>query len=68
VSELSEHDRAELHRIELELTTDDPRLARLLGGFGRHRPRRLVGGPWLYIDIVVLAVLALIPLLVAFAG
>lgn len=65
MSELSEHDRAELHRIELELMTEDPRLAKLLGGFG-HRGHRLHASHWLYIDILVLTTLALIPLLVAF--
>ena len=65
MSELSEHDRAELHRIELELMTEDPRLARLLGGFGR-RTHRLRASRWLYIDILILTTLALIPLLVAF--
>lgn len=65
MSELSEHDRAELERIELELMAQDPRLARLLGGFGEHRPRRRKPGRWLYLDILLLAVLALVPLLVA---
>jgi Protein of unknown function (DUF3040) len=68
VSELSEHDRAELQRIELELMTQDPRLARLLGSFGRrgarrHRPHRVRR---LYLDILVLTLLAVVPLLVAF--
>ena len=68
MSELSEHDRAELQRIELELMTQDPRLARLLGSFGRRgtrlrRPHRV---RWLYVDILVLTLLAVVPLLVAF--
>jgi hypothetical protein len=73
MSELSEHDRAELDRIELELSVEDPRLARLLGGFGRRqareRGRRLRGlgvGRWLYADVLALVGLALIPLLIAF--
>lgn len=74
MSDLSEHDRAELERIELELMAQDPRLARLLGGFGRERPprrrttpgrRRRTPGRWLYLDVLLLAVLALVPLLVA---
>jgi hypothetical protein len=65
VSELSEHDRAELERIELELVAQDPQLARLLGSFGRRRPRRSNLARWLYLDILVLAVLALVPLLIA---
>lgn len=66
MSDLSEHDRAELERIELELMAQDPRLARLLGAFGRERPRRRrTPGRWLYLDILLLAVLALVPLLVA---
>lgn len=65
MSELSEHDRAELHRIELELMTEDPRLVRLLESFGRRRPRRRKQIRWLYLDILVLAGLALVPLLVA---
>jgi hypothetical protein len=70
VSELSEHDRAELQRIELELMAQDPRLARLLGGFGRPRPRGGRFRPqvrWLYLDILVLTVLAVVPLVVALA-
>lgn len=48
MSDLSEHDRAELERIELELMAQDPRLARLLGAFGRERPRRRrTPGRWL---------------------
>lgn len=66
MSELSEHDRAELQRIELELMTQDPRLARLLGSFGRQRPRRKLVR-WLYLDILVLTVLALVPLLIVVA-
>jgi hypothetical protein len=69
VSELSEHDRAELDRIELTLSGEDPRLARLLGGFGRPRARwpcRLFVGRWLYVDVLALVGLALVPLLVAF--
>lgn len=65
MSELSEHDRAELQRIELELMTQDPRLARLLGSFGRGRFRRPQRVRWLYLDILVLTVLAVVPLLVA---
>ena len=65
MSELSEHDRAELQRIELELMTQDPRLARLLGSFGRGRFRRPRRVRWLYLDILVLTVLAVVPLLVA---
>ena len=67
MSELSEHDRAELQRIELELMTQDPRLARLLGSFGRRRFRRPQRVRWLYLDILVLTVLAVVPLLVALA-
>jgi hypothetical protein len=67
VSELSEHDRAELERIELELTTQDPGLARLLGSFGRRRPRRSNLARWLYLDILVLTVIALVPLFFAIA-
>jgi Protein of unknown function (DUF3040) len=67
VSELSEHDRAELERIELELMAQDPRLARLLGTFGRSRPRRSKPVRWLYLDVLVLTVLALVPLLIALA-
>lgn len=68
MSELSEHDRAELQRIELELMTQDPRLARLLGSFGRRRGvRRPNLMRWLYLDIIVLTVLAVTPLLVALA-
>jgi uncharacterized Fe-S cluster-containing radical SAM superfamily enzyme len=74
MSELSEHDRAALDRIALELSVEDPRLARLLGGFGRRRVRRLLrrlrslaAGRWLYVDIVAILGLALVPLLIAFA-
>jgi hypothetical protein len=63
VSELSEHDRAELERIELELMAQDPRLARLLGGFGHRRPRRSNLARWLYLDILVLGILAVVPLM-----
>lgn len=69
MSELSEHDRAELDRIALELSVEDPRLARLLGGFGRRRARllrRLHAGKWLYVDVFAVLGLALVPLLVAF--
>lgn len=70
MSELSEHDRAELQRIELELMTQDPRLARLLGSFGRRglRQRRPQRVRWLYLDILLLTVLAMVPLLVVLAG
>lgn len=67
MSELSEHDRGELERIELELMAQDPRLARLLEGFGVQRPRRRKLGGWLYVDIVLLTVLAVVPLLVVLA-
>jgi hypothetical protein len=63
VSELSEHDRAELDRIELELSVEDPRLASLLGGFGRRHARRLRRfgvGKWLYADVCAVVGLALI--------
>lgn len=73
MSELSEHDRAALDRIALELSVEDPRLARLLGGFGRRPARRalrrirgLATGKWLYVDILAILGLALVPLLVAF--
>lgn len=69
MSELSEHDRAELDRIELELSADDPRLARLLGGFGRRHARRLRRfgvGRWLYLDVLAIVGLSLIPVLIAF--
>jgi len=69
VSELPEHDRAELDRIELKLSGEDPRLARLLGGFGRpgaRGPRRLLAGRWLYANLFAIVGLALVPLLVAF--
>jgi len=65
VSDLSEHDRAELERIELELMAQDPQLARLLGDFGRRPPRRSKLVRWLYVDILVLTGLALVPLLIA---
>lgn len=73
MSELSEHDRAALDRIALDLSVEDPRLARLLGGFGRRRARRLLRrlrgaatGKWLYVDVLAILGLALVPLLVAF--
>lgn len=70
MSELSEHDRAELDRIALELSAQDPRLAQLLGAFGRRRTRRLRRfgtGAWLYVEVLAVVGLALIPVLIAFA-
>lgn len=73
MSELSEHDRAALDRIALDLSVEDPRLARLLGGFGRRRAKRVlrrargaVTGRWLYVDILAIIALVLVPLLIAF--
>ncbi|HEX4789974.1 MAG TPA: DUF3040 domain-containing protein [Actinospica sp.] len=71
MSDLSEHDRAELDRIELELSVEDPRLARLLGGFGRRRGRtrglrRFGVGRWLYVGVCAVVGLALVLVLIAF--
>jgi hypothetical protein len=68
VSELSEHDRAELQRIELELMTQDPRLARLLESFSRGELRRRLPRRvrWLYLDLLLLTALVAVPLLVVF--